>query len=694
MSASNAPGTVRWSARDWCEALAGHFFTERSCGLPVLFFVDDELLGRLHPSGDADIAAGSLAECVRVGLSNNPQINGYFAHLERAGRTWRLEGGHGTPPVLHLLGLCVLAATKMGEGQTSANNYYLHLRRLLGLTGGGTPKGFGDSLDYVWEHVYTWWLDTHLEGRHGLSTVVVDPNRSHVSRPISQTLFMGSDVRLLDDFFRWIQLEPGERVDEDVLVTYFRAWGPGRSLSLGAERLLSDHQFWPTLGRILSAYAADWDGTRVDRQADRIAALRVVVSLGVPRRVSLQALQPPGYPDRLGGTIGGVHVSAAALDGVFLSTSEVAPRQLLRGGEMAAGSCRLKLGGADVHLLRLDPELGGWASVSAFAPGERHAVLVSPRIKEAVERQLRAASKEQVSIERAPGALAEWGLIRNVILVGDVALTGALAQGQPTLKHRFALKGGLPLQARASYLSGGAPDVWLPTIGELALSLTLDGTPLRTDDERVRLAAHLPANESSTHCIRYADALERRVSMIESARLRPPATRQPGHVLDVAPDGSVDGHRTRSDTKSEIAGATVTIVGPHVRGARDDWRQSPVLLRRVAAQAWLLGAVPGQVIEVRRPVEAAWMKAYSLSGQLYEARAPFVAVYSIETWTLQPFRRARQRMGLEPAADHHDGDIALWAQLLVSAELADGDPDLWASYQGVASGALGQRGDA
>ena len=41
MSASNAPGMVRWWAGQWCEALAAHFFTERSSGLPVLFFVDD-----------------------------------------------------------------------------------------------------------------------------------------------------------------------------------------------------------------------------------------------------------------------------------------------------------------------------------------------------------------------------------------------------------------------------------------------------------------------------------------------------------------------------------------------------------------------------------------------------------------------------------------------------------------------------
>jgi hypothetical protein len=684
---------VRWWAGQWCEALAAHFFTERSSGLPVLFFVDDELLARLHPSGDVEIAVASLAESVRVGLCNNPQINGYFNDLERAGRTWRLRGGHGVPPVLHLLGLCVLAATHMGEGETSANNYYLHVRRLIGLTGGGTPKGFGDSLDYLWEHVYTWWLDTHLGGRRGLSTVVVDSHRSHVSRPISQTLFMGSDVRLLDDFFRWIQLAPGERVDEDVLVTYFRAWGPGRALSLGAERLLSDEQFWPTLGRILAAYAANWDGTRVDRQADRIATLRVVVSLSFPRSVSLLALQPPGYPGRLGGIIGGAHVSVAAVDGVFVASGEVTSRQLLRGGEATAGSCRLKLDAGDVYILRLDPELGGWASVSAFAPGERHAVLVSPRIKDSVERQLKAASKEAVSIERAPGALAEWSLVRNVILVGDVPLTGALAEAQPTVRHRFALKGGLPLEASASYLSGGAPDVWLPTIGEGALSLTLDGRPLPTGDERVRLADHLPAVEAATHYIRYADALDRRLMMIESARLKPPASRQPGHLIDTTADGSVEVHRTTSATESgEMPGATVTVVGPHVRGARDDWRQSPVLLRRHAAQAWLIGAVPGQVIEVTRPPKAEWMKAHRLSGQLYEARAPFVAVYSIETWSLQPFRRARQRAALEPSAEDRDRDIALWARLLLSAELADGDLDLWASYQAAASGLL-ERGD-
>jgi hypothetical protein len=105
-----------------------------------------------------------------------------------------------------------------------------------------------------------------------------------------------------------------------------------------------------------------------------------------------------------------------------------------------------------------------------------------------------------------------------------------------------------------------------------------------------------------------------------------------------------------------------------------------VLLRRHAEQAWLLGKQPGEVLAIEKPPKPAWMVNQRLTGHLYEARAPFAVQYSIERWSSGELK-ARQRGSLEPGDVVVEGDVGRWAKLLLGAELADGDPQLWADYQ-------------
>src|SRR5688500_16556044 len=113
MMTSAAMPLEAWGWRQWCAALASHFFGEHAAHLPVLFFIDEDLLASLHPSGDATVAVESLARAVRDDLCA-PEPHGYFAKLEKRGRIWKLGGGEGDPPFLHLLAVCVLAASRMG----------------------------------------------------------------------------------------------------------------------------------------------------------------------------------------------------------------------------------------------------------------------------------------------------------------------------------------------------------------------------------------------------------------------------------------------------------------------------------------------------------------------------------------------------------------------------------------------------
>ncbi len=365
-----------------------------------------------------------------------------------------MDGGNGVPPFLHALAVCVLAATRMGTGNVAKHAYYVHLRELLDLEGAGTLEGFDQSFDLMWGW-YSWWLDDKLGGERGLSTVVENASMSHIGRPISQTLFRRSDARQLDDFFRWIELGPGEgEVVEDVLVTSFRAWAPARELSLGARRLLQDPQFWPTLGRILAAYARNWDGTRADNEGSRSAALRVVVRLRpLPVSVSVEALQPAGYPERLFGQSGGRAVTAIADDGVFVVQGGVGAQHLLKGMTLGNESARLTLAGSEVVILRIDEDFGGLGSVASFAPSERHFVLAAPTVVDEVGDQLGGASSSAITVRPAPAGLPGWTLFSDVVLQGNESFEGVLASNKPTVRHRFDLRGGLPLGASASYLS-------------------------------------------------------------------------------------------------------------------------------------------------------------------------------------------------------------------------------------------------
>ncbi len=669
-----------WTAEDWCRTLAERFFTERSACIPVLFFVDEEVLAEIY-GGNAAEATDSITELVRRHLCSSHDLNGYFFNLEREGRRWRIDGGDGMPPFLHALAVCVLAATRMGTGSVAKHAYYFHLRELLGLGGSGTPAGFDQSFDLMWGW-YSWWLNDKLGGQRGLSTVVENASMSHIGRPISQTLFRRSDARQLYDFFRWIELDPGEdEIAEDVLVTSFRAWAPAQELSPGARRLLQDEQFWPTLGRILAAYARNWDGTRAGNEGGRCAALRVVVRLRpLPASVSVESLQPEGYPERLFGHSGGWAVTAVADDGVFVIQGAVGPQHLLKGMTLGDAAARLALAGSELVILRIDEDLGGWGSVASFTPGERHFVLAAPSVAADVEHQLGGASSSPITARPAPGGLPGWMLYGDVVLQGNERFEGALASSRSTIRHRFDIRGGLPLRASASYLTGGAPDVWLPPDQAGVFWLTIDGKRVDTLAGKVRLADHLPKIETNAHLIAYGDALERRISIFESQNLTPPTDSEPGHLLEIGEDGEPTSHKLVGRAEDASVSA-VTIVGPHVRGGTGEWSSPPVMLRRDAAEAWLIGAVPGEVLVVEKPAEPRWMKEVRLSCHLYEAPlAPFEIQYSIERWRSGAVK-ASQRAGLEPGEMDTDQGARKWVELLLEAELTRGDEELWAEYR-------------
>lgn len=654
-----------WSSENWCDALATRFFGSHSAHLPVLFFIDEDLLADLHPSGDKTDAAASLSRAVRSGLT--PGHNGYFDGLERKGRRWKLAGGHGRPPFLHLLALCVLAASRMGTGTVAPTNYRHHLCALLSLDDAQMPDGFRDSLYYLWETL-TWWLDVRNGGALGISTVVEDKRFTHIGYPISQTLFRRSDARQLDDFFRWIGLEPDEAIDNDVLIAHFRAWAPGQGLSAGAERMLAEPQFNAAIAKILAAYARHWDGTRSDPTGTRRAVLRIVVKAHPFVSVGLLGLQPNGYPDRLDGSLGGRTFTAVAEDGVFALRGEVEPRTLIRGLRLGSAECQLMLDGSEAHVLRLDTELGGWTSVDAIEPGQRHWILVSPEQRADVLAQLERTAQDHGGAAPGPGALRNWTVIRNIVFDRAAALGGALASQRPSHRHRLTLRGGLPLPSQGAYLEGGAPDLWLPASPEeTQRTLLLDGVPLEAATEQIRLADHVEPTGGATHVVEWAGT-SRTFTTVASARRMPPPDAVAAHALDLDTEGRIIAHRSAS------AEGGVRVRGALVDGPGAPRRHAPVLLNRLAQGAWLLGGAAGDIVEFAAPRTPAWLRRAGLYDRLYEARTDFDVAWVVERWKSAPHLRIRAVAPLEPVVGTPGArGSALWFELLQTATLVSND---------------------
>jgi hypothetical protein len=652
-----------WGTHDWCTVLSAHFFGPHAEGLPVLLFVDEALLATLHPSHDEGAAVGSLTRAVRRMLVHG-RPSGCFGEYQRRGMRWKAAGGEGPPPFLDLLAVCVLAATRMGTGGLAANDYRSHLCRLLAVDQAELADGI-DSLDPLWNQL-TWWLDERNGGRLGISTIVGDEHFTHIGYPISQTLFRGADVPKVEELFRWISLEPGEPVDDDVLLAYFRAWAPGKGLSPGAIRMASEPQLSKPMMRILDAYARRWDGTSSGVGGRRRGTLRVVVRRSHGVAISLEALQPEGFPSSLTGHARGRAAAVEAEDGIFAFTGPVGASMLLNGVRVAADDCELVLEGAPVHVLQLDAALGGWASVEAIAPGTRHWLLVAPHVRGDVLRQLERTADSVGTNEQLGDPLPGWTLVRDLTFRHAVSLSGALAARSPTERHRMSLRSGLRLSKPPAYLAGGAPDLWLPaTPDERSSGVMLDGRPVPTSGAEIRLAEHLDAGACGEHVVEWS-GLRRTFTLVPSVLRVPPDELPLAHALELD-NGHVVAHRAVSIER----GTGVAVRGAVATGHVAPPRPPAVLIRRDAQRAWLLGARAGEVHETSAPPLPPWLTRVGLFGRLYEERAAFTVAWVVEEWPHEPHLHVRPAAGLAPLADAGAEPRCreLWSRLLREATL-------------------------
>lgn len=225
-------------------------------GRPVLLACSDQALAGAGLDARALVAAvradGGLAGAALVAVSETALSPGRV------------------PTYLPALCLLVLAASRMGEDDTSAAAYYARLAELWGPPDrpGHPPYRKFAELCGVGFPALAEWLAGDQGGRRGLLDLPeVAASRRHVGVPISQAALRAADVRWLGGFFadRARHLDAGWDAAGTLMHHPAR-----RQLTRPAAALLDDPVRRPLLSAALNAARTAWDGTRADPDGRRV----------------------------------------------------------------------------------------------------------------------------------------------------------------------------------------------------------------------------------------------------------------------------------------------------------------------------------------------------------------------------------------------------------------------------------------
>lgn len=472
----------------WQAALSAKFLPEHDG--PVVLFVDDDELPRLL--GDVAEPAIDLAEAVRDMKSITPGAD-FFAKVAAACRLWKLGDQAQPPPVLPVLAISVLAATRMhSDGYALSTNYYLRLAEALApaatpaelteLRNDLSSQSFIDVV-YMWSALHDWIVAQN--GRVGISTIRTDERRlTRIGYPLSQALLKGRDRSELTRFFRVMRMKTAGVPDEEAMLHALDVWMTAERNKLSdtfMDALKSD-KLRPLLGALVLAFAEAWDGLVVASDGRR----RLPIKLGLDlEQMTARWLFPleDGASESvtlsgLSGTDQTVILTRRppsryyATDGAPPVTAELA----LQGFRLRGEAFTAEFPKSPVLIFIRDPQTGAWSTAAGLTPFEHHLIAASSSESASVERLIQRAA--------APGwVVRNQG--RNAILPGfkmfvdvrfaDPQLLAAALRDDPHLRShgvapaltpRARLVRGLPLArelAHNIYMVGGEPDLLLPT---------------------------------------------------------------------------------------------------------------------------------------------------------------------------------------------------------------------------------------
>jgi hypothetical protein len=611
----------------WNHALANRFFPRMDKRGLVYLAVDDETLTEVGEAIGvrAEEAVQRYVSAVRDQLVDDSSPYRRFLYFMRR---WQERGTDSDPPpYLSLLGLCVLAASRMASDEVvRSNNYYVRYHELIGDESRGMPHGFR-SIAELWRDLSEW-LDVRLAGRIGRSTIPAEPYWSNIGYPLSQCLLREVDRRRLTYFFRAVRLDPDDDLSPDELLVLLRAWAshsPG-ALTRHGHAVLRDHSrsVEEQLREVVADEFREWDGELRDRSGRRVADLLIHMRLshgGSKFELRLVARRPEGFPEGEFQTPSGGRFTLRSVTEDWYEPLPISvDSQLLdHGMDLTQGAFRLSYSHAPVIPFRQDLDLGAFVSAGGVEPGTVHWVLVADEYLDAVARFARLYAEPGWSWARGSEGLPPgWRFFRGLEVtqpVGDVG--GPLRVLSPLFHAATGLRGGLQLRPRF-YLQGGEPDLWVGVSTSESTSVIIDGeqrAEAGMGSTRVPLAdLELPARD---HEIRVG-AATRRFSTLEgfpvilasgAGRLAERFRRQGSSYQPIALGASVLPH------EASLLPGDVVVSGAHVLGHTDDLPHQPhrpILIRAGWKRIVALGNRPGDVEILRPPPERRWLRELGL----------------------------------------------------------------------------------
>ncbi|MDA8332204.1 MAG: hypothetical protein M0027_13590 [Candidatus Dormibacteraeota bacterium] len=691
-----APGgpQPRWGYAEWARALADYFFTPDLAGQPAPLSLDDETAAAIRrlPAPDA---GAELASTVRAMLRGNGEDP--FSRFNESWRQWKAAGATAIPPFLPLLGVAVLAASRMEASKGVApHNYYWRLRQLLGLplTRAAVP-GYDDAMPDLWAGL-AHWLDDINGGDLGLSTVDMAPPQHirYIGAALSQVELRRSDRQKLGQFFRYLRLAPGDAVEPGELLSYFRVWAETAHLSAGARRASRDPAAEARLSGILASDLRNWDGRERDSEGRPVGNLALTLSLRYPPALGFVAERIRDSPAELQCRLASAgSVTLRALTEGWYEPLPVRPSDAqLRGGLRLEGEgYSFVMKGGRCFVFAEDDELGCLVSQRSAPVLRDCAVLIEATLRPQAEAFLRSWARNWREIAVHGAIPSGWTVFAGVRLAPSSLPPPApeLSCLVPSAGTRISLENGLRLPRGSScYLTGGEPDVWLPH-GETG-PVRVDGSETVPDAAgRVQLSGlGLP---EGAHTLQIGPATRAFRSMRSLGLLRPiPGARV---VLRLGADGTGwvfrGYHATgQPETPAEHEVWVQGVLTEGVPGSLVGSGNPAFRLRAGADEYILVGARPGEVMQVPVLPPPAWAAAAGLCWNFDEVYPPFVPVWVLAHWPHHWRAHLAQAVRPGERATEDPAKLAAWRDAFTLGcypeASEDGAEELWDAYLDVA----------
>lgn len=471
----------------WQSRLADEFLKPHDG--PTVFFVDDSVLANLAP--EASQASHDLALSVTARL-HTAGGKSMFAPITAEYKRWEQGTRSQAPPVLPVISISVLAATRMRSGaNTRSTNYYLRLAEILSPEGDSreiekTRRSLRESgafLDVVdmWRGLHHW-IESQ-GGAIGFSTIREHPRLQRIGYPLSQALIRQSDRVKLTRFFHDFDFPVGNPPGPEALLGALHIWTTAERNRLSEAFMngLDDPDLRALLTHVVEAHAQAWDGQVLTAEGHPRIAIRIGLDLET-WATNLLFPVPPGGPAQLTLTIPDQTepLELTALDGynyyAYEDTSLRVPHAAVNGLKLVGATFTAEYAPSPVIFFRPDPQTGTWSSADGIAPFEEHIVAVHSGEKDRFEEFLNeAANIGWRRVRQRKAALIEnYALYQDVRFDDGDKLAKALARMPslrrvgvaPVIAPRARLTRGLPLASNLStnhYMRGGEPDLLLPS---------------------------------------------------------------------------------------------------------------------------------------------------------------------------------------------------------------------------------------